>query len=144
MGNMLGSGGIGGTIGSNLGVQTDTDTVSSGTSVTGGVTNISGQTTNISGGGTNETNDLSAGQIAAGTTGLDTTSKLKLEDEAVQKIIQDVLGGSGGLAEIFGGEQTSGPGGYLHSVVRHQLDRPAQFEDAGSSKPLLPFSRHGS
>jgi hypothetical protein len=36
------------------------------------------------------------------------TEQLKLDEEAVQKIIEDVLGGAGGLAEIFAGEQTAG------------------------------------
>ena len=36
------------------------------------------------------------------------TSQLQLEDEAVQKIIEDVLGGANGIASIFAGEQNSG------------------------------------
>jgi len=36
------------------------------------------------------------------------TERLKLNQAAVNQIIQDVLGGAGGLAEIFGGEQTAG------------------------------------
>jgi len=34
--------------------------------------------------------------------------KLSLDEAAVQKIIQDVLGGAGGLADIFSAEQASG------------------------------------
>jgi len=36
------------------------------------------------------------------------TEQLKLDEEAVQKIIQDVLSGPQGLASIFQGEQTAG------------------------------------
>lgn len=36
------------------------------------------------------------------------TSQLQLEDEAVQQIIRDVLGGPDGLASIFAAEQNSG------------------------------------
>ena len=36
------------------------------------------------------------------------TEQLKLDPLAVQKIIQDVLGGAEGLAEIFAGEQNAG------------------------------------
>lgn len=37
-----------------------------------------------------------------------TTNQLQLDPAAVQKIIQDVLGGADGLASIFSGEQSSG------------------------------------
>lgn len=36
------------------------------------------------------------------------TEQLELDQAGVDKIIQDVLGGAGGLADIFSGEQTSG------------------------------------
>lgn len=36
------------------------------------------------------------------------TESLDISNEAISKIIQDVLGGAGGLAEIFGGEQSTG------------------------------------
>ena len=36
------------------------------------------------------------------------TEQLVLEDDAVQKIMEDVLSKAGGLADIFGGEQTAG------------------------------------
>ena len=36
------------------------------------------------------------------------TEQLVLDDDAIAKIIQDVLGGANGLASIFGGEQTAG------------------------------------
>ena len=36
------------------------------------------------------------------------SQQLKLDDAAVQKIIDDVLGSGQGLASIFGGEQTAG------------------------------------
>lgn len=37
-----------------------------------------------------------------------TTEQLQIDDIAVQKIIQDVLGGADGLASIFAGEQNAG------------------------------------
>ena len=37
-----------------------------------------------------------------------TKQRLEIEDEAIERIINDVLGGAGGLAEIFSGEQTAG------------------------------------
>ena len=37
-----------------------------------------------------------------------TTSQLQLDPAGIDQIIQDVLGGAGGLAEIFGGEQNIG------------------------------------
>ena len=37
-----------------------------------------------------------------------TTEKLNIDQVALQRIIQDVLGGSGGLATIFAGEQQAG------------------------------------
>ena len=37
-----------------------------------------------------------------------TREKLTLDQDAINKIIEDVLGGAGGLAEIFAGEQTAG------------------------------------
>lgn len=36
------------------------------------------------------------------------TEQLKLDEAAIQKIIEDVLGGPQGLASIFQGEQTAG------------------------------------
>jgi len=36
------------------------------------------------------------------------TEKLVLDQDAITKIIADALGGAGGLAEIFAGEQSSG------------------------------------
>lgn len=36
------------------------------------------------------------------------TEQLVLEQEAIDKIVQDVLGGADGLASIFAGEQTAG------------------------------------
>ncbi len=36
------------------------------------------------------------------------TRGLDISQEAIEKIISDVLGGAGGLAEIFQGEQTAG------------------------------------
>lgn len=36
------------------------------------------------------------------------TKQLELDEEATQKLITDLLSGAGGLAEIFGGEQTAG------------------------------------
>ena len=36
------------------------------------------------------------------------TEQLQLEQDAVDKIVQDVLGGAEGLASIFAGEQASG------------------------------------
>jgi len=50
---------------------------------------------------------------SSSTTGTSTTTgstreKLNISDEAVKKIIADVLGGAGGLAEIFAGEQSAG------------------------------------
>lgn len=36
------------------------------------------------------------------------TEQLKLDQAAIAKIIEDVLGGTEGLASIFGGEQTAG------------------------------------
>ena len=36
------------------------------------------------------------------------TERLRLDQTAIEQIISDVLGGAGGLAEIFGGEQTAG------------------------------------
>jgi hypothetical protein len=36
------------------------------------------------------------------------TSQLELDQEAISKIIDDVLGGTSGLASIFGGEQNAG------------------------------------
>lgn len=44
-------------------------------------------------------------------TGTKTTKRrerLAIGDEAIEKIIEDVLGGAGGLAEIFSGEQIAG------------------------------------
>lgn len=45
-----------------------------------------------------------------GTSSGETTSseRLILQEEAIKKIIEDVLGGADGLASIFSGEQTSG------------------------------------
>jgi len=37
-----------------------------------------------------------------------TTSQLSLDQNAINKIIQDTLGGANGLASIFGAEQNSG------------------------------------
>lgn len=37
-----------------------------------------------------------------------TRESLDISDEAVEKIVADILGGAGGLAEIFQGEQTAG------------------------------------
>jgi hypothetical protein len=37
-----------------------------------------------------------------------TTQRVNISDEAIEKIIADVLGGADGLAEIFSGEQTTG------------------------------------
>ena len=36
------------------------------------------------------------------------SKQLKLDEDAIAKIIQDVLGGSSGLASVFGGEQNAG------------------------------------
>lgn len=36
------------------------------------------------------------------------TQQLELEDEAIDKLIEDVLGGADGLASIFAGEQSNG------------------------------------
>ena len=36
------------------------------------------------------------------------TEQLQLDQAAIDKLIQDVLGGADGLASIFGGEQSSG------------------------------------
>lgn len=46
----------------------------------------------------------------AGTTTTDQrqTEKLNLDTAAIQKIIEDVLGGAEGISAIFGGEQTAG------------------------------------
>lgn len=37
-----------------------------------------------------------------------TTEKLNLNQDAINKIIEDLLGGTDGLASIFSGEQTAG------------------------------------
>lgn len=37
-----------------------------------------------------------------------TIERVKLDEEAIQSIIEEVLGGSSGLASIFAGEQTAG------------------------------------
>lgn len=36
------------------------------------------------------------------------TERLQIDEAGIQKIIDDVLGGAGGLADIFAGEQTAG------------------------------------
>lgn len=36
------------------------------------------------------------------------TEQLEIDDEAIKKIADDILSGTGGLADIFGGEQNSG------------------------------------
>lgn len=36
------------------------------------------------------------------------TEQLQVDQAAISKIIEDVLGGTGGLADIFGGEQVAG------------------------------------
>jgi hypothetical protein len=46
--------------------------------------------------------------VGTSTTTGSTKEKLNISDEAVKKIIADVLGGAGGLAEIFSGEQNAG------------------------------------
>lgn len=60
-------------------------------------TTLFGQDTDISG-------------TKAGTTTTDTTQveRLKLDEAAIEKIIQDVLGGAEGLAGIFSQEQAAG------------------------------------
>jgi len=54
--------------------------------------------------------DLATSGRTSGTTTTDTTQteRLKLDEEAVQKIIQDVLGGAEGLAGVFSQEQAAG------------------------------------
>ena len=59
--------------------------------------------------------DLFGGTVSTTGTGKSATSRtatqrerLNISQEAINKIIEDVLGGAGGLAEIFAGEQTAG------------------------------------
>ena len=47
------------------------------------------------------------------------SSQLKLDPKAIQKIIRDVFGAEGGLADIFGEEQTAGI--FNSSVVKGQV-----------------------
>ena len=64
-----------------------------------------GSSTKTSGSGTNSRfNQGSTTSTAKG----ESSKKLELDEEAISKIIQDVLGGAEGLASIFGGEQASG------------------------------------
>lgn len=50
----------------------------------------------------------SGSQSGTSTTTGTTTERLNLDEAAIQSIIQEVLGGAGGLASIFSGEQSSG------------------------------------
>lgn len=59
-------------------------------------------------GGSSSTEGTEASGIKEGTSKKFREEKLEISDEAVDKIIADVLGGAGGLAEIFQGEQTAG------------------------------------
>ena len=64
-----------------------------------------GSSTKTSGSGTNSrSNQGSTTSTAKG----ESSKQLELDEEAISKIIQDVLGGAEGLASIFGGEQASG------------------------------------
>lgn len=63
----------------------------------GGSSSTSAKTT-----GTREKEDTSTAREQRG------TSQLELDQTAIDKIVQDVLGGGNGLANIFGGEQTAG------------------------------------
>ena len=65
--------------------------------ITGAAGDIIGSSQSGSGSGTTKTTSKST-----------TVQKLNIEQDAVDKIIQDVLGGADGLAAIFSGEQTSG------------------------------------
>lgn len=56
-------------------------------------------------GGSSTISGTQAGTIKGTTT---QRERLKVSDEAIQKIIEDVLGGTEGLASIFAGEQTAG------------------------------------
>lgn len=62
---------------------------------------------NVSSSGSGSSSTTSEGVTKSSTRGKQ-TEQLELDELAVQKIIQDVLSGSGGLAEIFGGEQVAG------------------------------------
>jgi hypothetical protein len=67
------------------------------TDITGGLSDIFGGSTSQEG-ATTGTTKRTAKQ----------TERLKIDEAAIQKIIQDVLGGAEGLASIFAGEQTAG------------------------------------
>lgn len=60
------------------------------------------------GGASGSTKGTEASGKKGGTTSKFRKERLDISDEAVDKIIADVLGGVGGLAEIFQGEQTAG------------------------------------
>ncbi len=62
-----------------------------------------------SAGGSTEKNTSKTQTQETKTTDLTTSSQLKLQQEAIDKLIEDVLGAGGsGLASIFGGEQATG------------------------------------
>jgi len=69
--------------------------------ITGAIGDIFGTTQGVSG-TTAGTEDVT------GTTRAVQRERLKIDDVAIQKIIEDVLGGAEGLADIFAGEQTAG------------------------------------
>ena len=58
-------------------------------------------------GGAEKTKDTSKTKASKTSSGLQ-TSQLQLDQEAIDKIISDVLGSEQGLASIFSGEQTAG------------------------------------
>ena len=77
--------------------------------MTGAIGDIIGTSANINGTGTASSNATNLTNKSGRTTSQNsTTTGLNIDQAAVNRIIQDVLGGSGGLASIFAGEQSSG------------------------------------
>jgi len=76
------------------------DTASSFTDLLGDIVGSSGSTQGTS-------NVSTKADATANVTGED-RRRLEIEDEAIDKIIRDVLSGPDGLASIFAGEQTAG------------------------------------
>jgi len=57
---------------------------------------------------TREKSNLAEDRTGTITTDKTRTQQLQLDDAAIERLIEDVLSGPGGLAEIFAGEQTAG------------------------------------
>lgn len=99
----------------------------------------------------NSTKESGTEEKSGATTG---SSQLVLEQDAIDRIIENVLSGPGGLAEIFQGEQTAGvfdssvaaqaSGNLVANIVGEIAKITGETVTSGTTESLLDFTKRKS